>query len=121
MVLGFWRKDLFEELLGSDGVLTGVFELVVLISFCYLYFAFRGKFKIVNVPVYKFLSLGFGFTALSILLPMLAIFMGTALLGDSIEEQIFIINDVPYYICSALSILFFIVAARKAELKPSNK
>ena len=117
MVIGLWRKDLFFEILGTDGVMDGFFELLVLIGFYYLYFVFRGKFKATNLPVYRFLSMGFGFTVLSILIPMIAIFVGTALVGDSVIDQMFLFNDIPYYLTTALSLVCFIVAAKQVELK----
>ena len=117
MVIRLWRKGLFFEILRTDGVLTSVFELTVLIGFLYLCLIFRRKFKVTGFPVYRLLSLGFGFTVLSILIPMFAILIGTSFVDDSVTDQMFMLNDISYYLFTALSLLFFIMAAKKSELK----
>ena len=106
-----------HELFEIDRVFGGLFEFAVLIGFIYLYFVFRSKSKTTGVKAYKFLSLGFGFSVLSILIPTVAIFIGSILVGDDFVDQLFIFNDIPYYLTTTLSIMFFIFAAKKAELK----
>ena len=108
---------MIEELFGIDGLFEGLFEFAVLIGFCYLCFIFRSKSKSTGIKAYKFLSLGFGFTVLSILIPMVAIFIGAIWVGDDFIDQLFIFNDIPYYLTTTLSIMFFILSAKKIELK----
>jgi len=111
------EKDLSYDLYEIGRLLEGVFEFAVLIGFFYLYFIFRSKSKSTGVQTYKFLSLGFGFSVLSILIPTAAIFIGSIYIGDAFVEQLFVFNDIPYYLTTTLSLIFFILAAKKVELK----
>ncbi|MBA6302342.1 hypothetical protein [Colwellia sp. MB02u-14] len=105
------------ELFEIERLFEGIFEFAVLISFFYLYFIFRSKWKSTGVKVYSLLSSGFGFSVLSMLIPMVAIFIGSLLVGDDFVDQLFIFNDIPYYLTTTLSIMFFVLAAKKIELK----
>ena len=107
--------DQLANLFEIGRLFDGVFEFAVLIGFFYLYFIFRSKSKSTGVKAYKLLSVGFGFSVLSIIIPMVAIFTGSILVGDVFVDQLFIFNDIPYYLTTTLSIVFFILAAKNVE------
>ena len=101
------EQDLFYMLMGNN------IESLILIAFAYLYYAFNGKFKTTDLPVYKFLSLGFGFTALSILIPMSIVYFGEDFYGSGLEDIIISAENISHLVTKILSIIFFIVAVKK--------
>ncbi|WOI35684.1 hypothetical protein R1T43_10615 [Alteromonas sp. CI.11.F.A3] len=110
--------DFFLELLGTEGMLSGIFELLVLLTFGYLFFSFRKSAKLTGHQVYKYLSLGFCFTFLSIFIPIVSIAVGTAIIDNAVYDDIHLYNDYPYYLGTFASLCCFILAA-KAKFEPN--
>ena len=110
---------MFFELLVTNDMFSGLFELAVLIAFFYLTVVFRIKAKQNNSKEYKFISLGFFFSFLSILIPMIAVALGALLIDDAVYDDIVLYNDLPYYLTTTASIVCFICAAKSN--KTSNR
>ena len=108
------------DLLEANDVLRMFFDLIIWLSFGYLYFMFRSKFKATEEKLYKYLSLSFAFIFLSSLLLMLTMFINTDQLSDLVIDQIYLFDDITYYLTKALSTLFFILAAKSLEFKSST-
>lgn len=109
--------DLFLELQKGLGILFNTLQLLVVLTFVYLYFSFRNRAKKSGYKIYKHLSLGFFFTFISILIPMVSITFGTSVLGDVSHDHFYLYNDLPYFLATFASLGCFILAA-KAKLEP---
>lgn len=79
----------------------------------------RSKFKALPASdytsVYRALSNGFLWLAISIIIPFILGIIAPLMLEDSIDEYYFILFDLPYSIMSLIAVLAFGIAYRKLK------
>lgn len=106
--------DLFFELLGTDGVVNGLLEFVIMFLTVHLFYKFRRLSFERDSLVFRNFSYGLLCSLMLFLGPMMLTFSAGFWINDSNIHILSIIQDINYFLFSFLGLFFFYKAANKA-------